>query len=225
MKRSLRAIDFWRRAAMPPQRLRRQHRVDPAFERRQREHRRRAADEARHAGGRAVVGGELERRGVPEPARQRLPPLLPIHPRGVAGMGPDERRRARSAVQVLVAAADGEIGRVAGEIDRHRAGRVRQVPDRQRPGGVGGGGQLAHPVHPAGAVVDVGQHAAPRPARRDAPASRRRRPASARTRAPGPACRRCRDRSGNWCAPTRSGAGQGRRRRPARSRRSTPCRG
>ena len=65
--------------------------------------------------------------------------------------------------RVLVAAADGEVGRVAGEIDRHRAGGVRQVPDRQRPGGVGGGGQLAHPVHPAGPVVDMGQQQHRRP--------------------------------------------------------------
>ncbi len=56
---------------------------------------------------------------------------------GVARVHPDEGRRAGAAVEVLVAAADREVG-VARRcsVDRHRAGAVRQVPDRQRAGGV-----------------------------------------------------------------------------------------
>ena len=40
----------------------------------------------------------------------------------MARMHPDEGRRARPAVQVLVAAADGEVGLAPLQIDRHRAG-------------------------------------------------------------------------------------------------------
>ena len=42
---------------------------------------------------------------------------------GVALMGPDEGRRARSAVEVLVAAADREVGVRARQIHRQRARR------------------------------------------------------------------------------------------------------
>ena len=87
------------------------------------------------------------------PARQRLPEAG-----GVARVRPDEGRRARAAVQVLVAAADGEVGLRGMQIDRHRAGAVRQVPDGQGAGVVRGAREGGHVVHAAAAVVDVSQH-------------------------------------------------------------------
>ena len=44
----------------------------------------------------------------------------------------DMRRRARPAVEELVAAADREIGAIRIEPQLHRAGRMREVPDDQR---------------------------------------------------------------------------------------------
>ena len=73
-------------------------------------------------------------------------------------MGPDERRRAGAAVQVLVAAADREVGAGAVQIDRHGAGGVREIPDHDRAGLMRRARQLGHPVHAAGAIVDVRQH-------------------------------------------------------------------
>ena len=87
------------------------------------------------------------------PARQRLPAA-----RHVARVHPHEGGRAGAAVQVLVAAADGEVGLRAAPVDRHRARAVAQVPDHQRAGGMRGGGDGSHVVHGAGAVVDVGEH-------------------------------------------------------------------
>ena len=109
-----------------------------------------------------IVGRERERIGVAEPAGERLPPALGVHAPRVPRMGPDERRRAGPAVQVLVAAADGEVGgrgrrAVAMEMHRHGAGRVRQIPDHERAGGVRRARQRRHVVHAAGAVVHVGQ--------------------------------------------------------------------
>ncbi len=117
-------------------------------------------------------------------------------------MRPDERRRARPAVQVLVAATHGEIGGIvriaaAVQVDRHGAGRVRQVPDDQRARGMRGAIDRGHPVHAAIAIVDVReqQHRHPSVELREnrvgihAPQLARR----ARARW----TRRCRGRSGN----------------------------
>ena len=84
-------------------------------------------------GGRPVARRELERRRMAQPARQRLAQLLAVHARGVARMRPDEGRRAGAAVQVLVAAADREVGVGVVQGDRHRAGAVREVPDASAP--------------------------------------------------------------------------------------------
>ena len=46
----------------------------------------------------------------------------------------DERRRAGPAVQVLVAAADGEVGAARLQGHGHRAGRMAHVPEDQGPG-------------------------------------------------------------------------------------------
>ena len=92
-----------------------------------------------------------------EPARERLAQALAVHPRGVPRMGPDKGRRAGAAVEVLVAAADREVGAGGVQVERHGAGRVRQVPDGERSGRVGDPRQLGHVVDPAAAVVDVRQ--------------------------------------------------------------------
>ena len=110
-------------------------------------------------GGRPVVGRELERRRMAHPARRAAARGRSRSMRSqVARMRPEEGRRARAAVEVLVAAADREVGVGAVQVDRHRAGRVRQVPHRQRAGGVRGARERGHVVHAAGAVVDVGEH-------------------------------------------------------------------
>ena len=87
-----------------------------------------------------------------EPAGERL-----VECRLQRAADEQEGRCARSAVQVLVAAADREIDAGAVDVERHRAGAVRQVPQHQGPRLVGGGGDRRHVVHPGRAVVDVGQ--------------------------------------------------------------------
>ena len=59
--------------------LGREQRVDAALERRQRQDRRRAAQEPRDAGRGPIGGRERERSGVAEPAGQRLAPALGVH--------------------------------------------------------------------------------------------------------------------------------------------------
>ena len=73
-------------------------------------------------------------------------------------MRPHKRRRAGSAVQVLVAAANREVGVGGVQVDRHRAGGVREIPHDQRAGVVRGVRDVRHAMHAAGAVVDMGQH-------------------------------------------------------------------
>ena len=116
------------------ERLGGQQGVEPAVQRRHADDGLGAAQVARDAGGGLVVGRELERRGVAPPAGQRLPEAV-----GVPGVHPDKGRRAGAAVEVFVAAADGEIGLRAGQVHRHGTRAVRQVPDREDAGGVGGG--------------------------------------------------------------------------------------
>lgn len=71
----------------------------------------------------------------------------------------DEGRRAGPAIQVLIGAADREIGPGAIEIDRHDAGAVAEVPDRDRALVVNQAGQRGHVAQGAGLVVDmVDQH-------------------------------------------------------------------
>ena len=70
----------------------------------------------------------------------------------------DEGGRAGSGVEVFVGAADREIGIGRGEIDGDCAGAVREVPDGEGAGGMGGFGERRHVVQPAGAVIDLRQH-------------------------------------------------------------------
>ena len=96
---------------------------------------------------------EFERRRMAHPARQRLPEAL-----GMPRMRPHESGRAGAAVEVLVAAADGEVGIGALQIHRQRAGRMREVPDRQHAGGMRLRGERGHVVQAAGAVVHLREH-------------------------------------------------------------------
>ena len=158
MKRSAEGDRFRTQRGDAASRLGGREDIDAALERGHRQHRRRAADEAGDAARRPVRRREIERRGVAEPARERLAQLLAVHARGVARMRPQERRRAGPAVQVLVAAADREVGIGAVQVDRHRARRVRQVPDDERAGRMRRARRRGEPVHAAAAVVDVGEH-------------------------------------------------------------------
>ena len=101
--------------------------VERRIERRQRDDRRRADAHALDAEAGAVVEVEGEGRFVAHPAGQRRAGRLGMLRRDI-----DEGRRAGSAIQIFVGAADREIGVGAGDIDRQRAGRMREVPDGQR---------------------------------------------------------------------------------------------
>ena len=143
----------------------------PRLERGHRDDRRRPGLEARDAGGGAIIGFEGERLGMAEPARQRRGELV------LQRFGDEqEGRRAGAAVEIFIAAPDREIGARAVEVDRHRAGAVRQVPQHQRAGGVRGGGERGHVVAAGAAIIDVRSASRPRCRRRS-----RRRSASAST--------------------------------------------
>src|SRR5690606_33556379 len=60
------------------------------------------------------------------------------------------------AVEVLVAAAHGEVRAGRGDVHRHGAGAVREVPHRERTDGVGGGGDPGEVRDAGGPEVDVG---------------------------------------------------------------------
>ncbi len=129
-----------------------QRHVQPALHQRHRQDGLRAAQEAADAMCRLVCGGHVERAVVAPPSRQRLPEAV------LVTLGhPDEGRRARAAVQVLVGAADGEVSLRGAQVHRHRTGRVGEVPDRQHAVAMRLAGDGGHVVHGAGAVVDVGQ--------------------------------------------------------------------
>ena len=68
-----------------------------------------------------------------------------------------ERGRARAAVEVLVAAAHGEIGLAAVEVHGHGARAVGEVPEREGAGVVRRPRQARHVVDLAGAEVHVGE--------------------------------------------------------------------
>ena len=121
-------------------------------------------------------------------------------------MRPDEGRRARAAVQVLVAAADGEVG--VGAVAGRPAPRRPSAPGPRpssAPAACAARVTRGHVVHAAGAVVDVRQHQHARRRRSGAPADRVGvDQAQRRGRASRPRSRRCRGRSGSCCARRRS---------------------
>ena len=109
-----------------------------------------AGEEAGHAVGGPVRAFEGEGSRMAHPARQGR-----LRPRLVAARRIDVGGRARAAVQVLVAAADGEVGLASVQRHRQSAGGMAEVPHGQGAGVVGAGGDGRHVPHPPGAVVDV----------------------------------------------------------------------
>src|SRR4051794_37589411 len=97
-----------------------------------------------------VVAAHLERAGVAVPARQRL-----VEVALVARCDVDERWGAGSAVEVLVAAADGEVGAPRVEVDLEDARGVAEIPAGQGAHGVGCIGDRAQVPELARAVVDA----------------------------------------------------------------------
>ena len=82
-----------------------------------------------NAGGRPVAGLEREGSRVAHPAGQGWDAL------GMVALRREqEGRGSRSAVEILVAAADREIGAAAIQVHRHGAGAVRQIPQHERAG-------------------------------------------------------------------------------------------
>ena len=113
----------------------------------------RAAEEAPDADGRLVRRSHPERVGGPHPAPDRLGQRPEVALRDV-----QVRRRPGAAVEVLVAAPDREVDAPGVELDRHRAGRVAQVPEHQGAGLVGDPGQLGHVGQPGRPVRHVAEH-------------------------------------------------------------------
>ncbi len=129
-----------------------QRHIDAGFQGGDGENHRGAAQKAGDAVRRPVAGFELERRGVAHPARQRRACAR------LMAFGDEQKGgRAGAAVEILVAAADGEVGLGAVQLDRQRAGRMGDIPQRQRALGMRRRRQRRHVEQFAGAVVDVGQ--------------------------------------------------------------------
>ena len=124
----------------------------PDLERRHREDRRGAAQQAVDAGRRLVIVGEGEGCRVAHPAAERL------LQRVVVALGDEgESGRAGTAVEIFVAAADREVSFATIEVDRQRAAGMRQVPQNQRPRCMRGAGQRRHVEQFAGLVMGMGQ--------------------------------------------------------------------
>lgn len=73
-------------------------------------------------------------------------------------MSIDERRRARPAIEILVSAADREIGAGSAQCHRHGTGAVSQIPDDERARGPRLRRDARQIVHGAGAIIDVREH-------------------------------------------------------------------
>ena len=127
-------------------------RIKACAKRRQREDRRRAGEKARDARDWPVVVGEGERLGMAHPALERGAQLI------LQSLGDEDVRRcAGAAVQIFVAAANGEVAAAAVEVEFDRARAVRQVPDSQRAGAMRGLIDRRHVVDGGGAIIDVGR--------------------------------------------------------------------
>ena len=188
MNRSVSAIDLRRSAARPPYGVGRQHGVDAALERGERQ--RSAACRRGSARCRAPDGSRRRtrtaRRGRTIPTAAAASPRRPCGacaadaPTGSAG----HRDRRSGTCSRTPRRSRRRLGRaVAVERDRHGAGGVREIPDDDRAGRVRGARDRRHVVHAAGAVVDVGQQHDGGRRRIGARSRRPRRRAAARGRA------------------------------------------
>ncbi len=129
-----------------------EHDLQRGFHRQEGENRRRADQEARDAGGRAVVQVKGEGCGLAEPAPNRRLQLILQFAADI-----QESRRARAAVQVFVRAADGQIDFPAIELDRHGADGVAEIPEDERAGFVRAPGQRGRVVQEAALEDHVGE--------------------------------------------------------------------
>ena len=118
-----------------------------------RQHRRRAGPHPLDPGGGPVARAHRERLRVPVPAGQRV-----AHPSCADRADVHVRRRARPPVEVLVAAADGEVDAAAASSDRHDARRCGTGPTaRARPPACAAAVSPRQVEQLTGAVVDVRQ--------------------------------------------------------------------
>ena len=154
MKRSVSASDLARSAAMPPSGCGGQHGVEPAFQRRHAQDRLGAAQVARDAGGRPVVGREFERRRMAPPAGQRLPKRS-----SVRADAPRRRpaRRGRRSGTCSRSRRRSRRRRRAGRPARRRRCAPGPRP-RARRRAWAAAVDRGHVVHGAGAVVHVREH-------------------------------------------------------------------
>jgi len=135
------------------------HGVDAAFERRKREHRRRATREAADPASRPILWEKANAASWPSHPESgtaiRSDPSL-----NMTRVGPRNAGR-RPAVQVLVAHPTAKSASAAAHLRRTRRWarprRMREVPDHQ-PARRGLRRDLRHRMHPRRAVVDVRQH-------------------------------------------------------------------
>ena len=88
-----------------------------------------------------------------EPAGKRL-----AEPALMAWIDIKKCRSAGPAIEIFVAAANGEIGLGASQVNRHRTCRMREIPDDEDTLVMRRPGQRRHVVTIAVAVVDMGQH-------------------------------------------------------------------
>jgi hypothetical protein len=125
---------------------------DSARQRRHPEDSRRAAEHPGHAGSGAEAALKRERRGMGEPAGDRLGKDVVV-----AARDEGEGGGSRAAVEKLVTAADAQVGVRGVQLDRDRPGAVAQVPARERPRRMRRRGQRRHVVDRTAAIVGLRQ--------------------------------------------------------------------
>ena len=114
---------------------------------------RRGADAQTFGGhGRTIGQFHVERAGMAEPPGQRrLQALDDVRP------GIDEGRRAGAAIEVLISAADGEFRVAGGDVHRHRARAMGEIPDHHRARLMRLPRDRVHVMPPPAAEIDLGQ--------------------------------------------------------------------
>ena len=96
------------------------------------------------------AGIKVKRRLVREPSVDRVGDIE-------IGSDVDEGRRAWASIEILVTTAHSHLHFVEREFNWHRAGRVRQVPDRHRPDFMGTCSDGFEVMSPSAAEIDLGQ--------------------------------------------------------------------
>ena len=124
--------------------------VDHVLDRQHPDHGRRAGQEPADAPHGHVVRAHQERVGVAHPALDRLGEGVEVARGDVA-----ERRRAGTAVEVLVGAPGGQVDAPGVELGGDDAGGVTHVEEHERAGVVGDLGDRRDVGQPGGAVGDV----------------------------------------------------------------------